>query len=115
MTSSLYLENYLDSMWPLFYCLAFLTSNFVGLEHLPIELQRNFTLMRDLDQRAQNLMKNIDVLAENYLKNLKTTTLEQRNAELDKIQDMFNKAKVSLPLCSMFHYLPLVISGIWWR
>lgn len=43
MTSALYLEHYLD-----------------GLESLPTELKRNFTLMRELDTRAQNLMKQID-------------------------------------------------------
>lgn len=43
MTSALYLEHYLD-----------------GLESLPTELKRNFTLMRELDSRAQILMKSID-------------------------------------------------------
>lgn len=38
MTSALYLENYLD-----------------GLEHLPAELRRNFTLMRELDNRVQTV------------------------------------------------------------
>ena len=31
-----------------------------GLENLPTELQRNFHLMRDLDQRSQDVMRNID-------------------------------------------------------
>ncbi|XP_018331788.1 inhibitor of growth protein 4-like [Agrilus planipennis] len=76
MTSALYLEHYLDS-----------------LEHLPIELQRNFTLMRDLDTRAQGLMKNIDSLADNYLRNQKNLIPEEKKEELDKIQSLFNKAK----------------------
>lgn len=76
MTSALYLEHYLDS-----------------LEHLPIELQRNFTLMRDLDSRAQTLMKNIDSLADTYLKNQKNLNQEQCKEQLDKIQSLFNKAK----------------------
>jgi len=76
MTSALYLEHYLDS-----------------LEHLPIELQRNFTLMRDLDSRAQTLMKNIDSLADTYLKNKKNFNQEQSKEQLDKIQGLFNKAK----------------------
>ncbi|KAK4878984.1 hypothetical protein RN001_007130 [Aquatica leii] len=76
MTSALYLEHYLDS-----------------LEHLPIELQRNFTLMRDLDSRAQTLMKNIDTLADTYLKNQKSLNQEQSKEQLDKIQSLFNKAK----------------------
>ncbi|XP_072389022.1 inhibitor of growth protein 5 isoform X1 [Diabrotica undecimpunctata] len=76
MTSAVYLEHYLDS-----------------LEHLPTELQRNFTLMRDLDTRAQGLMKNIDSIADNFLRNKKTLTPEQRKEKLDKIQALFNKAK----------------------
>ncbi|KAJ8951886.1 hypothetical protein NQ318_019863 [Aromia moschata] len=76
MTSALYLEHYLDS-----------------LEHLPIELQRNFTLMRDLDSRAQGLMKNIDGLADDYLRKQKTLSADQRKEQLDKIQNLFNKAK----------------------
>ena len=76
MTSALYLEHYLDI-----------------LEHLPNELQRNFTLMSDLDKRAQNVMKNIDALAHEYLKSLKTLNSEQKKEQLDKIQKMFNKAK----------------------
>ncbi|XP_030750189.1 inhibitor of growth protein 5 isoform X1 [Sitophilus oryzae] len=76
MTSALYLEHYLDS-----------------LENLPNELQRNFTLMSDLDKRAQGLMKNIDALADEYLRNIKTITSDQKKEQLDKIQNMFNKAK----------------------
>ncbi|XP_057657390.1 inhibitor of growth protein 5 isoform X3 [Diorhabda carinulata] len=76
MTSALYLEHYLDS-----------------LEHLPVELQRNFTLMRELDSRAQGLMKNIDSLADEYLRNQKTLTSDQKKERLDKIQGLFNKAK----------------------
>jgi len=76
MTSALYLEHYLDS-----------------LENLPIELQRNFTLMRDLDSRAQNLMKEIDSLADSYLKSVKTLGIERRKEQSDKIQKLFNKAK----------------------
>ncbi|XP_060519905.1 inhibitor of growth protein 5 [Cylas formicarius] len=76
MTSALYLEHYLDS-----------------LEHLPNELQRNFNLMSELDKRAQGLMKNIDALADKYLRNLKSLNTDQRKEQLDKIQNMFNKAK----------------------
>lgn len=66
---------------------------FLGLENLPIELQRNFTLMRDLDSRAQSLMKNIDSLADEYMKNQKNLTADQKKEQLDKIQSLFNKAK----------------------
>lgn len=64
------------------------------MEHLPIELQRNFTLMRDLDARAQNLMKNIDQFADDYLRHIKSLSAEDKKEQLNKIQNLFNKAKV---------------------
>ncbi|XP_046396052.1 inhibitor of growth protein 4 isoform X2 [Ischnura elegans] len=76
MTTALYLEHYLDS-----------------LEHLPIELQRNFTLMRDLDARAQGLMKNIDKLADDFLRNVKNMGPDKKKDQMDSIQKLFNKAK----------------------
>ncbi|XP_012257962.1 inhibitor of growth protein 4 [Athalia rosae] len=76
MTSALYLEHYLDS-----------------LDNLPIELQRNFTLMRDLDSRAQGLMTDIDKLADEYLKNVKTLSTDKKKDQLNHIQSLFNKAK----------------------
>ncbi|XP_043463238.1 inhibitor of growth protein 5 [Leptopilina heterotoma] len=76
MTTALYLEHYLDS-----------------LEHLPIELQRNFTLMRDLDARAQTLMKDIDKLADDYLKTVKEEQNDKNNDQLQQIQNMFTQAK----------------------
>lgn len=51
--------------------------------------------MRDLDTRAQSLMKNIDSLADEYLRNQKTLTPDERKEQLDKIQGLFNKAKVT--------------------
>lgn len=66
---------------------------FVGLEHLPIELQRNFTLMRDLDARAQGISKDIDKRADEYLKNIKTESAEKKKEQLKQIQSLFNKAK----------------------
>ncbi|XP_058058710.1 inhibitor of growth protein 4 isoform X1 [Anopheles bellator] len=80
MTSALYLEHYLD-----------------GLEHLPNELKRNFTLMRDLDSRAQVLMKSIDEKANEFMKALMSSkenfSDEVKKEKLQAIQDLFNKAK----------------------
>ncbi|XP_046668253.1 inhibitor of growth protein 5 [Homalodisca vitripennis] len=76
MTSALYLEQYLDS-----------------LEHLPIELQRNFTLMRDLDARAQNVMRNIDKMADEYLQNIKLLSPDKKKEKMNDIMAQFNKAK----------------------
>lgn len=52
--------------------------------------------MRDLDTRAQSLMKNIDAQADEYLRNQKTLTADQGKEQLDKIQGLFNKAKVKV-------------------
>ncbi|XP_053694523.1 inhibitor of growth protein 4 isoform X1 [Sabethes cyaneus] len=80
MTSALYLEHYLD-----------------GLEHLPNELKRNFTLMRDLDSRAQTLMKSIDEKANEFMKQLVNTKEnfpeDVKKEKLRAIQELFNKAK----------------------
>lgn len=42
------------------FCSVTLNIAISGLENLPTELQRNFHLMRDLDQRSQDVMRNID-------------------------------------------------------
>ncbi|XP_001943164.2 inhibitor of growth protein 5-like [Acyrthosiphon pisum] len=76
MTSALYLEHYLDS-----------------LENLPVELQRNFTLMRDLDSRLQELIRNIDKLANDYMSNVKRYSVEKKNETMTSIQRQFDKAK----------------------
>jgi inhibitor of growth protein 4 len=76
MTTAVYLEHYLDS-----------------LEALPLELQRNFNLMRDLDTRSQNLLKEIDGLAEDYLNNVRTMNGEMRKEHLANIQKLFSKSK----------------------
>jgi hypothetical protein len=68
-----------------------------GLEHLPNELKRNFTLMRDLDTRAQLLMKTIDENANDLLKSIAITKEnlpdDIKKEKLKCIQDLFNKAK----------------------
>ncbi|ROT64894.1 inhibitor of growth protein 5 isoform X1 [Penaeus vannamei] len=76
MATGLHLEQYLDS-----------------LENLPTELQRNFHLMRDLDQRAQDVMRNIDQISDEYLSGVKGLSPEKRSEQMSKIQKMFNRAK----------------------
>lgn len=76
MTSALYLEHYLDS-----------------LQHLPIELQRNFKLMRDLDDRAHSLMRTIDLMADEFLPEVSKLDSEARLEKVNAIQGLFNKAK----------------------
>ncbi|XP_063702410.1 inhibitor of growth protein 4 isoform X2 [Culicoides brevitarsis] len=80
MTSALYLEHYLD-----------------GLDNLPNDLKRNFTLMRDLDKRAQTLMKEVDERAGELLHSMtgakESISEEARKDSIKKIQELFNKAK----------------------
>ena len=47
MSSSLYLEQYLDS-----------------LEPLPAELRRNFTLMHDLDTKNRKILEDVDAASD---------------------------------------------------
>lgn len=49
--------------------------------------------MRDLDSRAQALMSGIDDTASYFLYNIKNFSPEKRKSEMEKIQDLFNKAK----------------------
>uniref|UniRef100_A0A3Q2ZPD5 Inhibitor of growth protein n=1 Tax=Kryptolebias marmoratus TaxID=37003 RepID=A0A3Q2ZPD5_KRYMA len=76
MATAIYLEHYLDS-----------------IENLPCELQRNFTLMRDLDNRTEEKKAEIDKLAEEYIANVKNLASEQRVEHLQKIQNAYSKCK----------------------
>jgi Inhibitor of growth proteins N-terminal histone-binding len=67
------------------------------LESLPNELKRNFTLMRDLDARAQTLMQQIDDKASDLMKNtisVKDSIPEdEKKLRMKQIQELFTKAK----------------------
>ncbi|XP_068151049.1 inhibitor of growth protein 5 isoform X1 [Drosophila tropicalis] len=79
MSSAIYLENYLD-----------------GLESLPTELERNFKLMRKLDDRAQTAMKSIDSHAKDFMRKLTESgamSEEERKERLEDIKALFGKAK----------------------
>ncbi|XP_013418950.1 inhibitor of growth protein 4 isoform X2 [Lingula anatina] len=76
MATAMYLEHYLDS-----------------LECLPMELQRNFNLMRDLDQRSQDVLKDIDKMSEEYLKNVKHYSSDKRTKQMDNIKKLFGKSR----------------------
>ena len=76
MSSSLYLEQYLDS-----------------LEQLPADLRRNFTLMHDLDVKNKSILEDVDAASDEYLRKVQELNAEQRRAEMEKIQAMFAKAK----------------------
>ena len=57
-----------------------------GLESLPVELQRNFKLMRDLDGRAQAILQDIDHLGDDFLRNSATSPPEKKKEMAAKIQ-----------------------------
>ncbi|XP_066565100.1 inhibitor of growth protein 5a [Amia ocellicauda] len=76
MATAMYLEHYLDS-----------------IENLPCELQRNFTLMRELDNRTEEKKAEIDKLAAEYIANVRNLASEQRVEHLHKIQTAYSKCK----------------------
>ncbi|GBM41679.1 Inhibitor of growth protein 4 [Araneus ventricosus] len=75
-TKAAYLEHYLDS-----------------LETLPTELQRNFTLMRDLDTRTKDEVQNVDKICKEFLEKIESLTDEEMAEETNKIRKMFKKAQ----------------------
>ncbi|GAB0193355.1 D-2-hydroxyglutarate dehydrogenase, mitochondrial [Grus japonensis] len=76
MATAMYLEHYLDS-----------------IENLPCELQRNFQLMRELDQRTEDKKAEIDGLAAEYIESVKNMLPEERVEHLKKIQSAYSKCK----------------------
>ena len=76
MASTLYLENFLES-----------------IEHFPKELQRNFSLMRDLDQRTQDTLREVDDSVKDYKKSVSSLTQDERKKRLSKIDELYQKAK----------------------
>lgn len=76
MAANMYLEHYLDS-----------------IENLPFELQRNFTLMRELDQRTQDLSKEINTMSEEYMANVRDMDAAKRTLHLKKIENAFVKSR----------------------
>ncbi|KAK2167852.1 hypothetical protein LSH36_23g07028 [Paralvinella palmiformis] len=66
---------------------------FVGLEGLPMELQRNFNLMRDLDTRSQEILKEIDNKADRYMKEVRNYPPAKRSDYISSIQKLFSKSK----------------------
>ncbi|MGH0115094.1 UNVERIFIED_CONTAM: hypothetical protein FKN15_070614 [Acipenser sinensis] len=63
------------------------------IENLPFELQRNFQLMRDLDQRTEDMKGEIDGLATEYTANARTLSSEQKLSLLRQIQESYTKCK----------------------
>lgn len=76
MTTSFYLEHYLDS-----------------LESLPGELRRNFTLMHDMDDKNRNILRDVDAASDDYLRKVQDLNSDARKIEMEKIHGLFKKAK----------------------
>lgn len=76
MASALYLENFLES-----------------IEHFPKELQRNFSLMRDLDQRTQDTLREVEESVKDYKKSVSSLSQDERKKRLSKIDELYQKAK----------------------
>ncbi|XP_051989854.1 inhibitor of growth protein 5-like [Xyrauchen texanus] len=76
MAKGIYLEHYLDS-----------------IEGLPFELQRNFSLMGDLDNRTEEKKAEIGELASEYIEKVKSLESEERVQHLKKIENAYNKCK----------------------
>ncbi|XP_062896268.1 inhibitor of growth protein 4-like [Mobula hypostoma] len=64
-----------------------------SIENLPFELQRNFQLMRDLDQRTEDLKVEIDKLAGEYISHARTLGAEQKLQLVRQIQSAYSKCK----------------------
>ncbi|XP_064642996.1 inhibitor of growth protein 5-like [Lineus longissimus] len=76
MATAMYLEHYLDS-----------------LESLPMELQRNFNLMRDLDTRSQDVITEVDSMVDCYMTTVKRLSPDKRTEQITDIQKLFQKSR----------------------
>jgi len=76
MTTSGYLEHYLDS-----------------LDNLPGEVRRNFNLMYDLDDKNKSILQEVDAASDEYLRKVNDLSPDKRRAEMEKIQKLFKDAK----------------------
>ncbi len=76
MASAVYLENFLES-----------------IEHLPKELQRSFSLMKDLDTRTQDTMSDVETCVKEYKRNVSLLAHNDRKEKLTRIDELYQKAK----------------------
>lgn len=76
MASAVYLENFLET-----------------IEHLPKELQRNFSLMKDLDQRTKDTTNEVEDWVREYKKCVSSLSESDRKIKLSKIDELYQKAK----------------------
>ncbi|GAA6078707.1 inhibitor of growth protein 5-like isoform X1, partial [Tachysurus ichikawai] len=63
----------------------------VSLEGLPFELQRNFSLMTDLDNRTEEKKVEIDDLVSEYMECVRNLSAEDRVELLKRINGAYSK------------------------
>ncbi|KAI8362053.1 inhibitor of growth proteins N-terminal histone-binding-domain-containing protein [Mortierella sp. GBAus27b] len=68
--------------------LAYLDDYLDTVESLPLELQRQFTLMQDLDAKAQSIMAQVGSKAAEFIDNVQTCTSEERIKMLQSLNEM---------------------------
>lgn len=68
-----------------------------ALETLPADLQRNFTLMEELDSKTQDLVTKINGNSDNYVTNINLLSARDKTERFKEIHDFYEKAKVFIP------------------
>ncbi|KAF9159164.1 hypothetical protein BGX20_003077, partial [Mortierella sp. AD010] len=68
--------------------LAYLDDYLDTVESLPLELQRQFTLMQDLDAKAQSIMAEVGTKAAEFIDNVQTCTPQERIQLLKSLNEM---------------------------
>ncbi|ORZ11339.1 inhibitor of growth proteins N-terminal histone-binding-domain-containing protein [Lobosporangium transversale] len=68
--------------------LAYLDDYLDTVESLPLELQRQFTLMQDLDAKAQSIMAQVSAKAAEFIDNVQACTPQERIQLLKSLNEM---------------------------
>ncbi|KAK3819783.1 MAG: inhibitor of growth proteins N-terminal histone-binding-domain-containing protein [Benniella sp.] len=68
--------------------LAYLDDYLDTVESLPLELQRQFTLMQDLDAKAQTIMAQVGAKSAEFIDNVQNYTPEERIKMLQTLNEM---------------------------
>ena len=71
---------------------AFLASYLESIDTVPGDLQRNFTMMHDLDRRVQDLMKEVETVYNQYLEGSGDLKMSERAKYITDIKQKFEKS-----------------------
>ncbi|KAJ3399622.1 Inhibitor of growth protein 5, partial [Chytridiales sp. JEL 0842] len=69
-----YLEDYLDT-----------------IESLPMELSRNFSLLKELDGSAQDLMTEVEQKSKQFMETMESMTSEERISNIQSLTKLFKE------------------------